>query len=194
MKVSHNVARSEMLNFFKCRAEGKVIKNLEDYKKHLYKVIVKHLNLFTGDNWGQFEYLTWMAAVEYYEIKHGLPRKLSQLRFELEEKHVGFFVSDNENDLQAPDRLERITLLKARLPDVYIVIGSFPEYEFHIHKVIDVRFCNYMPEDCEYNINYWSDLVHLYELENGLPFRAGQLFCTERFIGFRLLRQGLSQV
>ncbi|WP_435274183.1 hypothetical protein ACMAZF_12745 [Psychrobium sp. nBUS_13] len=101
MQISNDVARSKMLSFFKVRAEDKQINNAEEYEKHLYKVIVQHLNLFTGDNWGEFEYLTWMAAVEYYEIKHDLPRRLSQLRFELEQKHVGFFVSDNENDIQA---------------------------------------------------------------------------------------------
>jgi len=133
-----------------------------------------------------------MAAVEYYEIKHDLPRKLSQLRFELEQKHVGFFVYDNENDIEATDRLQRIESLRAHLPANYKAIDYFSEYEFHVHKVIDERFGNYTPKESGYNFDYWYDLVRLYELENKLPFRAGQLFCTERFVGFRKLRQKLS--
>lgn len=133
-----------------------------------------------------------MAAVEYYEIKHDLPRRLSQLRFELEQKHVGFFVSENENDIQAKDRLDRIAILKSRLPVSFNAIDSFAEYEFHLHKVIDERFGNYKPIDNNYNVDYWYDLVSLYELENELPFRLGQLLCTERFVGFKKLRQKMS--
>lgn len=192
MKISHNVAKSEMLNFFNVRAEDKKIRNIEGYEALLYKVIVQHLNLFTGNNWGKFEYLTWMAAVEYYEIKHDLPRKLSQLRFELEQKHIGFFVSENENEPNATDRLESIELLKSRLPANYKVIDSFSEYEFHLHKSIDMKFSYYNSEDSSYSADYWYDLVRLYELENNLPFRSGQLFCTERFVGFRKLKQEMS--
>ncbi len=192
MQISNDVAKSKMLSFFKARAEGKKISNAEEYEKHLYKVIVQHLNLFTGDNWGEFEYLTCMAAIEFYEIKNNLPRKLSQLRFELEEKHVGFFVLENENDIQVTDRLQRIESLQARLPSNYKAIDSFSEYEFHVHKAIDERFGNYKAKDTDYNVDYWYDLVSLYELENNLPLRAGQLFCTERFVGFRKLRQQVS--
>lgn len=193
MQISNDVARSKMLSFFKARAEDKKINNAEEYEKHLYQVIVQHLNLFTGNNWGEFEYLTWMAAVEYYEIQNDLPRKLSRLRFELEEKHVGFFISESENDIQATDRLQRIVSLKTRLPANYQAIDSFAEYEFHIHKTIDERFGNYKPKDNNYNVGYWHDLVNLYELENNLPLRAGQLFCTERFLGFRKVRRQVSQ-
>jgi hypothetical protein len=192
MEISNDVARAEMLSFFKVRAEGKEIYTDEDYEKHLYKVIVQHLNIFADNNWGEFEYLTWMAAVEYYEIKHYLPRRLSQLRFELEQKHVGFFVSDNENDIKTTDRLQLIESLKARLPVNYKAIYSFSEYEFHVHKAIDERFGHFKAKDNRYNFDYWYDLVNLYELENNLPFRAGQLFCTERFVGFRSLRLKVS--
>lgn len=192
MQISNDVARTSMLSFFRARAEDKQINNGEDYEKHLYKVIVQHLNLFTGGNLGDLEYLPWMAAVEYYEIQHNLPRKLSQLRFELEEKHLGFFVSENENDIQATDRLQRIELLKARLPAKYKAIDYFCEYEFHVHKVIDERFGNYTVKESGYNFDYWYDLVSLYELENNLPFKAEQLFCTERFVGFRNYRQEVS--
>ena len=192
MNITNVVAKTEMLKFFRIRAEGKKITNAEDYEKHLYKVIVQHLNIFAENNWGEFEYLTWMAAVEFYEIKHDLPRRLSQLRFELEQKHVGFFVSDNENDIKATDRLQRIESLKSRLPVNYKAIDSFSEYEFHVHKAIDERFGNYTPKESGYNFDYWYDLVSLYELERNLPFRSGQLFCTERFVGFRRLRHKMS--
>jgi len=192
MKISNDIARSEKLKFFKARAEDHKIGSDEDYEKHLYKVIVQHLNIFAENNWGNFEYLKWMAAVEYYEIKHNLPRKLSQLRFELEEKHVGFFISEDENNIEVADRLQRIEILKGNLPANYIAIESLSEYEFHTHKVIDERFGHFKEKDSKYNFGYWYDLVSLYELENNLPFRLGQLFSTERFVGFRKLRQGLS--
>jgi hypothetical protein len=72
------------------------------------------------------------------------------------------------------------------LPYVNTTLKSplFAEYEFHLHKTIDERFSNYTPKEIGYNFDYWYDLVNLYELEHNLPFRAGQLFCTERFVHF----------
>jgi len=101
MKITIEAAKTEKIIYYCARAEGKEISSSEEYEQVLYKVAVQHLNIFNENNWGEFEYLTWMAAVEHYEIKHGLPRKLSKLRFELEKKHIGFFIEGEERPTTA---------------------------------------------------------------------------------------------
>ncbi|WP_019027538.1 hypothetical protein [Colwellia piezophila] len=184
MKISHDVARTEMLQYFNVRAEDKKINNAEDYEKHLYKVIVQHLNLFTGGNWGEFEYLTWMAAIEYYEIKNYLPRKLSQLRFELG--------GEKDKTVNRIDSNKDIIVLKYKLPTEYKVLSSYCEYEFHLYKVMYERFSRNKEVDIEYDNLYWGGLVKLYELENNLPLIFAEIIELERYRGIRRLRQVVS--
>ena len=195
MQISNDVARAEMLSFFKVRAEDKQINNAEEYEKHLYKVIVQDLNVFSGEdlldqeiaegNLGEFEYLPWMAAVEYYEIKHGLPRRLSQLRFELAIK-----VKKEHKDVNLIDLNKDIIVLKYRLPTEYKALGSYSEYEFHLYKFINETFSGNKQTD--YDICYWGDLVRLYELENRLPLISRELIGLERYRGIRRLRRKVS--
>ncbi|MBA6356488.1 MULTISPECIES: hypothetical protein [unclassified Colwellia] len=145
MQISNDVARAEMLSFFKARAEDKQINSTEDYEKHLYKVIVQHLNVFSGEYLLEqeltegkqegFEYLTWMAAVECYEIKHDLPRRLSQLRFDLDLK-----VNNKHKYVNLIDLNKDIIVLKSRLPAEYKTLGSYSEYKFHLYKFINETF------------------------------------------------------
>lgn len=124
-----------------------------------------------------------MAAVEYYEIKHDLPRKLSQLRFELNrEEQKGVNLIDLNKD---------IIVLKYRLPEGYKALGSHGEYEFHLYKFINETFSE--NKQADYDIYYWGDLVRLYELENRLPLISRELIGLERYRGVRRLRQIRSQ-
>jgi len=195
MQISSDVIRAEMLRFFNVRAEDKKINNAEDYEKHLYKVIVQHLNVFSGEdlleqeiteiNLERFEYLTWMAAVEYYEIQYNLPRRLSKLRFDLDlqvtKKHKGVNLIDLNKD---------IIVLKYSLPAEYKALGSYSEYEFHLYKFINETFSG--KKQTDYDICYWGDLVRLYELENRLPLICRELISLERYRGIRRLRQKVS--
>tara|TARA_R110000850_G_scaffold37134_3_gene97669 strand:+ start:55 stop:642 length:588 start_codon:yes stop_codon:yes gene_type:complete len=195
MQVSNDVARAEMLSYFKVRAEGKQINNVEEYEKHLYKVIVQHLNVFSGEDLLEqeltegkqegFEYLTWMAAVECYEIKHDLPRRLSQLRFDLDLK-----VNKKHKDVNLIDLNKGIIALKSRLPAEYKTLSSYSEYEFHLYKFINETFSG--KKQTDYDICYWGDLVRLYELENRLPLICRELISLERYRGIRRLRQKVS--
>jgi hypothetical protein len=195
MQISNDIVRAEMLRFFKVRAENKQINSTEDYEKYLYQVIVQHLNVFSGedlleqeiteDKLEEFEYLTWMAAVEYYEIKHDLPRRLSKLRFDLDLK-----VNKKQKDVSLIDLNKDIIVLKYRLPAEYKVLGSYGEYEFHLYKFINETFSGNKKTD--YDIGYWGDLVRLYELENRLPLICSELISLERDRGIRRLRQRMS--
>tara|TARA_R110000737_G_scaffold222205_1_gene237462 strand:- start:1293 stop:1880 length:588 start_codon:yes stop_codon:yes gene_type:complete len=195
MQISNAVARAEMLSYFKVRAEGKQINNVEEYEQHLYKVIVQHLNVFGGEDLLEqeltesklegFEYLTWMAAVECYEIKHDLPRRLSQLRFDLALK-----VNNKHKDVNLIDLNKDIIVLKSRLPAEYKTLGSYSEYEFHLYKFINETFSGNKQTD--YDTCYWGDLVRLYELENRLPLICRELINLERYRGIRRLRQIVS--
>ncbi len=195
MHISHEVARVEILSFFKARAEDKQINSDDDYEKHLYKVIVQHLNVFSGkdlleqevgkDKLKEFEYLTWMAAVEYYEIKHDLPRRLSKLRFDLDLK-----VNKKNEHVNLIDLNKDIIVLKYRLPAEYKALGSYSEYEFHLYKFINETFSGNKQTD--YDIGYWGNLVRLYELENRLPLICSELISLERNRGIRRLRRKAS--
>ncbi len=195
MQISNDVARSEMLSFFKVRAEDKQINSDDDYEKHLYKVIVQHLNVFSGKDLleqerteiklERFEYLTWMAAVEYYEIQYNLPRRLSKLRFDLDLK-----VNKKNEHVNLIDLNKDIIVLKYRLPAEYKVLGSYSEYEFHLYKFINETFSGNKQTD--YDISYWGDLVRLYELENRLPLICCELISLERYRGIIRLRQNAS--
>jgi hypothetical protein len=195
MQISDDVARAEILSFFKVRAEDKQINNVEEYEKHLYKVIVQHLNVFSGEDLleqevvkvklEEFEYLTWMAAVECYEINHDLPRRLSQLRFDLALK-----VNKKNKNVNLIDLNKDIIVLRYRLPAEYKALSSYSEYEFHLYKFINETFSG--NEQTDYDICYWGDLVRLYELENRLPLICRELISLERYRGIRKLRQGVS--
>ncbi|PKI17974.1 hypothetical protein [Colwellia sp. 12G3] len=195
MQISNDVTRSEMLNFFKVRAEDKQINSTEDYEKHLYKVIVQHLNVFSGEDLLEqdttegklegFEYLTWMAALECYEIKHDLPRRLSKLRFDL-----GLKVNKKHKNVNLIDLNKDIIVLKYRLPAEYKALGSYSEYEFHLYKFINETFSG--NKQADYDKCYWGDLVRLYELENRLPLICRELISLERYRGIRKLRQEVS--
>jgi hypothetical protein len=195
MQISNDVARAEILRFFKVRAEDKQINSTEDYENNLYKVIVQHLNVFSGEDLleqeaikgklEEFEYLTWMAAVECYEIKYDLPRRLSQLRFGLALK-----VNNKHKDVNLIDLNKDIIVLKSRLPAEYKTLGSYSEYEFHLYKFINETFSG--KKQTDYDICYWGDLVRLYELENRLPLICSELISLERYRGIRRLRQKMS--
>lgn len=187
MKITTKAARTAKIIFYCARAEGKEISSSEEYEQVLHKVAVQHLNIFNQDNWGEFEYLTWMAAVELYELKYNLPRQLSNLRFELEQKHIGFFIEGETKP--SPN-----TLI-ANLPKHFERLSSIAEYEFYLYKTTDEILLktrrNSFPQ-CEYNVDYYRDLVRLYEIENDLPLLSEQLYCTDRFRYFRRLRQKMS--
>ena len=195
MQISPDLAKTEMLQYFKVRTEGKKINNAEDYEKYLYKVIVQHLNAFsredlleqetTESKLEEFECLTWMAAVEYYEIKHDLPRRLSKLRFDLNLK-----VNKKNEHVNLIDLNKDIIVLKYRLPAEYKTLGSYSEYEFHLYKFINETFSGNKQTD--YDIGYWGDLVRLYELENRLPLICSELISLERDRGIRRLRRRVS--
>jgi hypothetical protein len=68
MQISDDVARAEILSFFKVRAEDKQINNVEEYEKHLYKVIVQHLNVFSGE-----DLLEQEIVKAKYELENRLP-------------------------------------------------------------------------------------------------------------------------
>lgn len=206
MEITEAMAKKEMLKFYKARAEDKVITSGDEYEMHLYKCIVSHLNKLNGDNWGKFEYLTWMAAVEYYEIDNDLPRKLWRLIFELESKpdHTFLKFNEKEQDPEEESIAEKtLRYLKKKMPEGYKPITTYAEYEYHLHKVMDVRFdaffakytderfLGYELEDQYYNPNYWRHLVEIYEYENNLPRRSSQIDNIERFGGFRQLRNNL---
>ncbi|TPH15871.1 hypothetical protein [Litorilituus lipolyticus] len=187
MNITMAAAKTAKVVYFCQRADGKEIRNKEEYERYLYKVIVQHLNVLDKNNWGQFEYLTWMAAVELYEIKHNLPSKLSNLRFELEQNHIGFFIEGKTKSI--------VESHIANLPNKFKRLGSIAEYEFYVYAITDEMLLktrrNSFPPS-EYNIDYFHDLVRLYELENNLPLLSEQLYCTDRFRYFRKLRQDLS--
>ncbi len=126
-----------------------------------------------------------MAAVEYYEIQHGLPRLLSQKRFDLDNK-----VNKKHKDVSLIDLNKDIIVLKYRLPAEYKTLGSYREYEFHLYKFINETFSGNKQTD--YDIGYWGDLVRLYELENRLPLTCRELISLERYRGIRKLRQKMS--
>ncbi|MBA6350054.1 hypothetical protein [Colwellia sp. BRX8-9] len=195
MQISNDVARAEILSFFKVRAEDKQINNVEEYEKHLYKVIVQHLNVFSGEDLleqeltesklEEFEYLTWVAAVECYEIKYDLPRRLSQLRFDLALK-----VNKKHKNVNLIDLNKDIIALKSRLPAEYKTLSSYNEYEFHLYKFISENFSG--NKQADYDKCYWGDLVRQYELENRLPLISRELIGLERYRGIRRLRRKAS--
>lgn len=132
-----------------------------------------------------FKYFTWMAAVECYEIKHDLPRRLSKLRFDLALK-----VNKKHKDVNLIDLNKDIIVLKSRLPAEYKTLSSYSKYEFHLYKFINETFSGNKQTD--YDICYWGDLVRLYELENRLPLICRELISLERYRGIRRLRQKMS--
>lgn len=187
MNITMKAAKTAKTIFYCARAEGKEIRSSEEYERLLYKVAVQHLNIFNEDNWGQFEYLTWMAAVELYELQYNLPPQLSNLRFELEQKHLGFFIEGETKS--------SLNTLIAHFPKHFARLSSIAEYEFYLYKTTDEMLLktrrNSFPR-CEDNVDYYRNLVRLYEIENDLPLLSEQLYCTDRFRYFRKLRQNMS--
>ncbi len=190
MNITNEILKSEMLNYFKVRAEDKKINNIEEYEKQLYKVIVQHFTVFEGQlesisqkvNDNEFEYVTWMAAVEYYEVNNDLPRLLSKIRFKLAR-----IVNTNDRHENLIVWNKDIIALKYRLPTKYKALSSYSEYEFFTYKSINETFSE--KKQPGFDPYYWGILARLYELENKLPLIYSELINLERNRGIRKLRE-----